>query len=355
MGAFKRQQGRWAQGSIQTARKTVWPLLRSSLSFPAKLQGLFHLTGYLAHPLLLLNLLFVVLFVYDPEADPNAVRETRMLRKLVDSMLSFVREVYQSFWHSGRGPMFGVLFALLPTGAIALAYATLAGVPSVHGLYAAVGALAAYAVFGTCRDLNMGAESTVALMVAASASFATPIGYQTNLMVYGPGGYRFTDFMRVGIPLNLMTMATSSIAVGVGGYHGAGWLLGAMGAEADVLETGLGYTAILFGGSGTIVFLFLINAIFRGAGDPMLATATADGISCAACRTAVPPSECPRSNAGASYSVSRKRVAARGEATSSGVHAAAPNRDPGSWPGVDRCRRGSSGRSRRSRAAGGVT
>jgi len=53
----------------------------------------------------------------------------------------------------------------------------------------------------------------IAVMIAASCAFATPIGYQTNTLVYGPGGYRFTDFMRVGLPLNLSIALLSSALI----------------------------------------------------------------------------------------------------------------------------------------------
>ena len=59
----------------------------------------------------------------------------------------------------------------------------------------------------------------VAVMIAASASFITPIGYQTNLMVYGPGGYHFSDFIKIGLPLTLLVgVVTVAMAPLVWGF-----------------------------------------------------------------------------------------------------------------------------------------
>ena len=51
------------------------------------------------------------------------------------------------------------------------------------------------------------------VLFGASQSFLSPVGYQTNLMVYGPGNYRYTDFLKVGLPLNLIIAALTLFLV----------------------------------------------------------------------------------------------------------------------------------------------
>lgn len=74
----------------------------------------------------------------------------------------------------------------------------------------AVAVLFTPVVIGVAQHLGVDPRPfVVGVMFAASASFATPIGYQTNLMVYGPGGYRFSDYLRFGLPLNVIVMAVT--------------------------------------------------------------------------------------------------------------------------------------------------
>jgi di/tricarboxylate transporter len=52
-------------------------------------------------------------------------------------------------------------------------------------------------------------------MIAGSAAFATPFGYQTNVLVYRMGGYNYLDFVKVGLPLNLITWIAAVVAIGI--------------------------------------------------------------------------------------------------------------------------------------------
>ena len=92
----------------------------------------------------------------------------------------------------------------VPWASLALVFLTTAVLTSV-----ATNNVAAVLVFPIVMEVaaSMGVRPEpliITLMVGASASFATPVGYQTNLMVFNVGGYRFGDFLRVGVPLTLV-------------------------------------------------------------------------------------------------------------------------------------------------------
>jgi di/tricarboxylate transporter len=64
--------------------------------------------------------------------------------------------------------------------------------------------------------LGVGADPKpfiIGVCIGASACFASPLGYQTNLMVFGPGGYRFLDYLRLGIPLNLLVVIAGTLLI----------------------------------------------------------------------------------------------------------------------------------------------
>jgi len=100
----------------------------------------------------------------------------------------------------GVSPALGALPPFMVVWAVYLVTSILTELVSNNAVAVVVTPIA----IGLATALGIDARPlVVAVMIAASASFATPVGYQTNTLVYGPGGYRFADFLRVGIPLNL--------------------------------------------------------------------------------------------------------------------------------------------------------
>ncbi len=101
----------------------------------------------------------------------------------------------------------GVLGVIEPLGphGVLLGMFLLVNVVTQFVTNVAAAALMFPIVIATAVRMGVSPEPfVVVLMIAAACSFATPVGYQTNLMVFGPGGYRFGDFLKMGVPLTIL-------------------------------------------------------------------------------------------------------------------------------------------------------
>lgn len=103
--------------------------------------------------------------------------------------------------------------ALGPLAVLAVVYAITSALTEVMSNNAAAVLLTPIAI-GVATQMGVDARPfLMAVMFGASASFATPIGYQTNTIVYAAGGYRFKDFLRIGVPMNILMLVAAVVII----------------------------------------------------------------------------------------------------------------------------------------------
>lgn len=182
----------------------------------ASLLGIVALAAFGVAPIFLLSILAVavVLITRCIDAEEAFSYIDGRLLALIFSMLAIGAALQASgaveLLVGGIAPYLGNLPPFLIVWSIYLLTSVLTEMVSNNAVAVVVTPIA----IGLADALGVDARPlVVAVMVAASASFATPIGYQTNMMVYGPGGYRFTDFLRIGIPLNLSVGLLASLMI----------------------------------------------------------------------------------------------------------------------------------------------
>lgn len=116
---------------------------------------------------------------------------------------------------AATGGLTALVTGLGPHLALALFYAIALALTEILS-NAAVAVLLTPVAVALAESLGVSPQPfLVGLMIAASAAFATPFGYQTNVLVYELGGYSYMDFVRVGLPLNLLTWVAAVIAIPV--------------------------------------------------------------------------------------------------------------------------------------------
>jgi len=136
----------------------------------------------------ILILIFAMLIV------GRGLEESGAVELLVSALIPFLEVL----------PAFGLLLAIYFTASILTELVT----------NNAVAVVLTPIVIATAEPLGLDPRGlVVAVMFAASASFATPIGYQTNTLVYRTGAYTFTDFLRIGVPMNIVVGLATCAAI----------------------------------------------------------------------------------------------------------------------------------------------
>ncbi len=178
--------------------------------------GLVVLAGFGVAPILLLAVIAVAFVLLSRCIDADEAFDfiDGRLLALIFAMLAIGAALQQSgavaLIVAGVAPLLAHLPGVLVIWAIYLLTSILTELISNNAVAVVVTPVA----IGLAEAMGLDARPlVVAVMIAASASFATPIGYQTNTLVYGPGGYRFTDFLRIGVPLNLSIGLLASVLI----------------------------------------------------------------------------------------------------------------------------------------------
>ena len=199
-----------AQPSVRAYKRRLWPIPVVALAVVVILSAME------VAPILLLAVVAVavVLFTRCIDADEAFGSIDGRLLVLILAMLVIGAGLDETgavaLIAGGVAPYLEGLPPFLLVGAVYLLATTLTEVVSNNAIAVVMTPVA----IGLGQELGVDPRPlVVAVMIAASACFATPIGYQTNMLVYGPGGYRFADFMRVGIPLNITQAIIVSLLI----------------------------------------------------------------------------------------------------------------------------------------------
>ncbi|CAN5487233.1 SLC13 family permease [soil metagenome] len=202
---------------VNLSRPKARPFRRSKAPFALGALGLFMVLGALEILPLLVIALAAVLFVLATRAiEVNEAYESVEWKVifLIFGMLALGRALQVTGLAetvaTSTVEVFGRFGPVVVLSVIYLMAAILTELISNN----AVAALLTPIAIGVALALGVDPRPfVVAIMFGASASFSTPIGYQTNTFVYGAGGYRFSDFGRVGIPLTLILWILASILI----------------------------------------------------------------------------------------------------------------------------------------------